>query len=175
MDIHGICPLLQVFDMPTAIRFYRDVLGFQVYETSQPGDNCNWAWLKLNGADLMLNTAYETDQRPAAADPARIVAHDDTCLFFGCKDLDTAYQHLLAHGVNLKPPKRCALRHEAVVFSRSRRLRPLLPVACKPGDPQSMGARLRLGTENDRLDGAAPATKDTKDHEGFALHSCFPS
>lgn len=24
MDIHGIAPLLQVFDMPTAIRFYRD-------------------------------------------------------------------------------------------------------------------------------------------------------
>lgn len=23
MDIHGIAPLLQVFDMPTAIRFYR--------------------------------------------------------------------------------------------------------------------------------------------------------
>ena len=38
MDIHGICPLLQVFDMPTAIRFYRDVLGFSVHATSQPGD-----------------------------------------------------------------------------------------------------------------------------------------
>jgi len=105
MDIHGICPLLQVFDMPTAIRFYRDVLGFQVYQSSQPGDDCNWAWLKLNGADLMLNTAYEKDRRPAAADPARVVAHDDTCLYFGCKDLDAAYQHLLAYGVNLKPPK----------------------------------------------------------------------
>ena len=69
MDIHGICPLLQVFDMPTAIRFYRDVLGFTVHATSQPGDDCNWAWLKLNGAELMLNTAYEADQRPAAPDP----------------------------------------------------------------------------------------------------------
>ena len=105
MDIHGVCPLLQVFDMPTAVLFYRDVLGFQVYQTSQPGDDCNWAWLKLNGAELMLNTAYEKHQRPAAPDPARVVAHDDTCLFFGCKDLDAAYQHLLAHGVNLKPPK----------------------------------------------------------------------
>lgn len=104
MEIHGICPLLQVFDMPTAIRFYRDVLGFQVYQSSQPGEDCNWAWLKLNGADLMLNTAYEKDRRPAAADPARVVAHDDTCLYFGCKDLDAAYQHLLAHGVNLQRP-----------------------------------------------------------------------
>jgi uncharacterized glyoxalase superfamily protein PhnB len=53
----------------------------------------------------MLNTAYEADQRPPAPDPPRVAAHDDTCLFFGCKDLDAAYQHLRAHGVSLKPPK----------------------------------------------------------------------
>jgi glyoxylase I family protein len=105
MDIHGIAPLLQVFDMPIAIHFYRDVLDFKVHATSQPGDNCNWAWLKLNGAELMLNTAYEADQRPAAPQPARVAAHDDTCLYFGCKDLDAAYQHLRARGVNAKEPK----------------------------------------------------------------------
>lgn len=105
MDIHGIAPLLQVFDMPTAIHFYRDVLGFKVHATSQPGDDCNWAWLKLNGAELMLNTAYEAHQRPAAPEPARVAGHDDTCLFFGCEDLDAAYLHLRAHGVDLKEPK----------------------------------------------------------------------
>ena len=26
--IRGLCPLLQVFDMPTSLRLYRDVLGF---------------------------------------------------------------------------------------------------------------------------------------------------
>lgn len=30
MDIHGVAPLLRVFDMPTSLRFYRDVLGFAV-------------------------------------------------------------------------------------------------------------------------------------------------
>jgi glyoxylase I family protein len=59
MNIHGVAPLLQVFDMPTAIRFYRDVLGFTVWATSEPGDDCNWAGLRLNGAEVMLNTAYE--------------------------------------------------------------------------------------------------------------------
>jgi hypothetical protein len=53
----------------------------------------------------MLNTAYEADKRPPVPDPARIASHDDTCLFFGCKDLETAYQHLRAHGVDLKEPK----------------------------------------------------------------------
>jgi len=105
MDLQGVTPLLQVFDMPTAIRFYRDVLGFEVWATSQPGDDCNWAGLRLNGAEVMLNTAYEADQRPPVADPARIAGHADTCLFFGCEDLDAAYQHLLGHGVNLKEPR----------------------------------------------------------------------
>ncbi|HEX3819360.1 MAG TPA: VOC family protein [Candidatus Sulfotelmatobacter sp.] len=105
MDIHGVAPLLQVFDMATAIRFYRDVLGFTMWSSSSPGDDCNWAGLRLNGAEVMLNTAYEEDSRPPAPDPTRIAAHEDTCLFFGCKDLDAAYQYLLAHGVNLNPPK----------------------------------------------------------------------
>ena len=105
MDIHGVAPLLQVFDLPTAIHFYRDVLGFTVWGSSQPGDNCNWCGLRLNGAEVMLNTAYEADQRPPAPDPARVASHSDTCLFFGCKDLDAAYQHLRGHGLNLKEPK----------------------------------------------------------------------
>ena len=108
MDIHGVAPLLQVFDMPAAIHFYRDLLAFKVSATSEPGDNCNWAWLKLNGAELMLNTAYEPDQRPLSPDPARVAAHGDTCLYFGCADLDAAYQYLRQHGVNAKGPKTIA-------------------------------------------------------------------
>jgi uncharacterized glyoxalase superfamily protein PhnB len=105
MDIHGVAPLLQVYDMPTAICFYRDVLGFTVWASSQPSDDCNWCGLRLNGAEVMLNTAYEADKRPPAPDRGRIAAHDDTCLFFGCRDLDAAYEHLSAHGVQLNPPK----------------------------------------------------------------------
>ena len=28
MDFRSLTPLIQVFDMPASIRFYRDVLGF---------------------------------------------------------------------------------------------------------------------------------------------------
>ena len=34
LDIHGIVPLLQVFDMPVSVHFYRDVLGFDLVQTS---------------------------------------------------------------------------------------------------------------------------------------------
>jgi glyoxylase I family protein len=105
MDIHGVAPLLAVFDMPTSLHFYRDVLGFTVHASNRPGDHCDWCWLRLHGADIMLNTAYEADQRPPAPDPARIACHDDMCLYFGCMDLDAAYQHLRAHGIQSKEPK----------------------------------------------------------------------
>jgi catechol 2,3-dioxygenase-like lactoylglutathione lyase family enzyme len=59
--------------MPTSIKFYRDVLGFEVVQTSQAGNEFGWALLRLNNAELMLNTAYEDDARPPKADPARLL------------------------------------------------------------------------------------------------------
>lgn len=105
VDIRGMAPLLQVFDMPAALHFYRDILGFKVQATSTPGDNCGWALLKFGDVELMLNTAYDEGQRPDAPDSKRIAAHDDTGLFFGCKDIDGTYQHLLARGISVRPPK----------------------------------------------------------------------
>ena len=104
MDIHGVAPLLQVFDMPTSLRFYRDVLGFEVWASSTPGDNCDWCGLRLHGGEIMLNTAYEADNRPAKPDPSRIASHRDIGLYFGCEDLDAAYHNLREHGIELKEP-----------------------------------------------------------------------
>ena len=108
MTIHvrGLAPLLQVFDMPTSIRFYRDVLGMRLSQTSEPRgeDDVDWALLELDGAQLMLNTAYEFDSRPPAPDPARIAAHRDAAVFFGCPDVDAAYAHLRAAGVAVQEP-----------------------------------------------------------------------
>src|SRR6266550_2009093 len=105
IEIRGMAPLLQVFDMPTSIGFYRDVLGFEVDSTSKPrGDRFDWALLRLNGVELMLNTAYEDHERPPAPDPARIAGHADTGLFFGCPDVDAAYRYLRAQGVVLEEP-----------------------------------------------------------------------
>jgi catechol 2,3-dioxygenase-like lactoylglutathione lyase family enzyme len=106
IKVRGVCVLLQVFDMATSVRFYRDVLGFEVVQTSpRNGDQFDWGWLRLNDADIMLNTAYEQEYRPAQPDATRVAAHSDTCLYFSCPDVDTAYQHLRAHGINVEEPK----------------------------------------------------------------------
>jgi len=107
VDMQGLCPLIQVFDMPTSVRFYRDILGFEVFSASPPRspDDSDWVWLKRNGAELMLNTRYEYDSRPSAPDPALVSAHDDTCLYIGCPDVDQAYRHLREKGLDVPEPK----------------------------------------------------------------------
>ena len=106
IEVRGVCTLLQVYDMPASVRFYRDVLGFEIVETSpRAGDQFDWGLLRLNETFLMLNTAYEQEYRPAQPEPARIAAHGVTGLFFSCPDVDAAYRHLLAHGVDVNEPK----------------------------------------------------------------------
>ena len=104
IDVQGSAPLLQVWDMPASLAFYRDALDFHVIDTDRPGDRCDWARLRLGDAEVMLNTAYEAHARPPAPDPARIAAHADVCIYFGCPDVDAAYAHLRARGIDVKPP-----------------------------------------------------------------------
>jgi catechol 2,3-dioxygenase-like lactoylglutathione lyase family enzyme len=110
LQLRGLCPLLQIFDMPASLAFYRDVLGFEVVQTAPPakhvtGEEFGWVLLRRDGVELMLNTAYDPDAvRPPVPDPARVAAHDDTALFIGCADVDGAYRHFRAHGVAVDPP-----------------------------------------------------------------------
>jgi catechol 2,3-dioxygenase-like lactoylglutathione lyase family enzyme len=106
IQLVGFTPLLQVFDMPKSVAFYRDILGFEVVATSPPRgrDDFDWGLLRLGSADLMLNTAYESESRPSRLDASRAAAHADTALFFGCHDVDAAYEHLRQAGVDVRPP-----------------------------------------------------------------------
>lgn len=104
IDFRGLTPLIQVFDMPASIRFYRDVLGFTVVTASGPVPECGWALLRRNADEIMLNTQFEDDDRPPVPEEGRQTAHKDTCLYFGCNDLDAAYAYLQAKGVAAERP-----------------------------------------------------------------------
>ena len=97
--IEGMCPLIQVFDMPRSLAFYRDLLGFEVVQQAPPGDHCDWAWLRLGSAELMLNTMYEAPDRPPATEAARVAAHADLCLYIRAPDVDAMASYLRANGV----------------------------------------------------------------------------
>jgi glyoxylase I family protein len=90
--------------MPTSVAFYRDVIGFEVVMQSCPGDDFDWGLLRMGGAELMLNTAYERHERPATPDPARWASHSHTTLYFFCPNVDEAYHHLSSKGIPVKEP-----------------------------------------------------------------------
>ncbi|HRH47699.1 MAG TPA: VOC family protein [Panacibacter sp.] len=116
IDLQGMAPLIQVFDMPTSLKFYRDILGFKVVQSSGEGDDVDWVLLELNKIELMLNTAYEKEHRPANPDQLRIAAHADTTLYFGCPDIDAAYKCLHNSGVDLKEPSITGYGWKAINF-----------------------------------------------------------
>jgi glyoxylase I family protein len=106
IDFDGLCPLLQVFDMPKSVNFYREALGFELVGNSPmvkspQGDYFHWAMLRRDSITLMLNTACDEGERPPAPDPARVAAHGDTALYFGCTDVDNTFHQLLSFGVNV--------------------------------------------------------------------------
>jgi uncharacterized glyoxalase superfamily protein PhnB len=102
--IHGLCPLLQVFDMPRALAFYRDRLTFEIVTRDRESDDCDWVLLRWGAAELMLNTAYEAEARPAVPDPQRIATHADTTLYVSTPDIDTLYQEWCEHHGEVAPP-----------------------------------------------------------------------
>jgi uncharacterized glyoxalase superfamily protein PhnB len=109
MQLTGLVPLIQVYDMPRAIGFYRDLLGFALVSASPEidapeGRYFHWALLRAGGAEIMLNTAFDAGERPAERDAARWSGHADVTLFIACADVDAAYAELLAKGVELEAP-----------------------------------------------------------------------
>ena len=106
IKLESVCVLLQVFDMQTSMQFYRGVLGFALVSRWPPeGQHVDWALLRLGGAELMLNTAFDSEERPSAPDAARTAAHADTTLYFACQDVDHVYRHLRSHELDVKPPQ----------------------------------------------------------------------
>ena len=103
----GLTPLIGVFDMPGSLTFYRDVLGFAVVSASPEvetaeGRFSHWMGLRFGGAEIMLNTQYDSNERPVQ-EPKKTV--QGAVFYIGCSDIDHAYQELTAHGLEAEPPR----------------------------------------------------------------------
>jgi glyoxylase I family protein len=79
-------------------------MGFEVISDVPADGRCDWVWLKREESELMLNTAYESDDRPPTPNRARVAAHADTGFFFGCEDVEVAYADLQARNVEVRKP-----------------------------------------------------------------------
>jgi glyoxylase I family protein len=103
----GLTPLIGVWDMPTALAFYRDVLGFSVVAASPEvetaeGRFSHWMWLRFGKAEIMLNTQYDSNERPLQRPEKR---SQDAVFYIGCADVELAYQELAGRGLKTERPK----------------------------------------------------------------------
>src|SRR6202020_255446 len=92
----GLTPLIGVFDMPRALAFYRDMLGFSVVSASPEvetaeGRFSHWMWVQLGRAEVMLNTQYDSNERPMEAPEKR---SKDAVFYLHCSDVELAYREL---------------------------------------------------------------------------------
>lgn len=94
LTLNGLIPMFEVFDLPKSVAFYRDVLGFEMVS----GDESFWCMLKSGVTTIMLNTAYEADERPPAPDAARVRGHGDASLYLSTPDPAAVYAQLSAKG-----------------------------------------------------------------------------
>jgi glyoxylase I family protein len=69
------------------------------------GEEFDWCLLSRNGAEIMLNTMYESKQRPLQPYAKRTAAHGDSALYLARRELDVAYEHLRANGVRVEPSR----------------------------------------------------------------------
>jgi catechol 2,3-dioxygenase-like lactoylglutathione lyase family enzyme len=95
--------LIQVFDMPQALAFYRDLLGFGVVSASPEVETPEGRF-----SHGMLNTQYDSGERPPKPDAAHAAAHGEACFYVGCSDVDAAHQLLTRRGLKVELPKMAA-------------------------------------------------------------------
>ena len=95
MSSWGVIPSIRVSDMPGALRFYGDVLGFTVERGGPDETNCS---LQLGDARLMLETAADHyGDAYNAAIRERLGAKSPHALYVEAENLDELYGRL-EHG-----------------------------------------------------------------------------
>ena len=105
----GLTPYIEVFDMIASVQFYRNILGFEVVFASPEvvtpeGRFSHFMRLRLGRAELMLNTAYDSGERPAGRAAQRWRGHSDVAFYIDCSDVDAYYDVLRQKGVEINPP-----------------------------------------------------------------------
>lgn len=103
----GLTPLIGVFDMNRSLAFYRDLIGFSVVSASpeietREGRFSHWMWLRFGGAEIMLNTQYDSNERPLE-EPAKTAK--DAVFYISCDDVERAYKELTDRGLKAGRPQ----------------------------------------------------------------------
>jgi lactoylglutathione lyase len=88
-----VFPILSTGDLPRALGFYRDLLGFEVTYQFPPDGPPGYVGLQLGPSHLGIGA------EPAMAEPAPTPNSPRFTLWAYAQDCDAAVEHLRGHGV----------------------------------------------------------------------------
>ncbi len=60
-------------------------------------------WLRFGAAEIMLNTQYDSNERPEHPVETGDAVHG-ACFYLGCSDVEVAYKQLTQRGLKADPP-----------------------------------------------------------------------
>lgn len=109
-SLNGVAPYFEVFDMVASLHFYRDQLGFHVIFASPEVDTkegrfSHFMRLGRGRMEILLNTAYDSNERPADRHESRWQATQYSHLYIDCDDVPGLHAEISARGVSAKPPE----------------------------------------------------------------------
>jgi catechol 2,3-dioxygenase-like lactoylglutathione lyase family enzyme len=92
IEVRSVCALLQVFDMPTSVRFYRDVLGFELIREEPMGPGMSWIQLAPAGQGVTIALVTWFDKMKPGGLQGVMVNTDD---------LDAEHRRLRSQGLEI--------------------------------------------------------------------------
>ena len=108
VQIEGVCALIQVYDMLELVDFIGAIWASRLRSRRRSSSipiRILIGFFEARESRVHARPGPATlDQRPPARDPASVVGHRDTTLFFACPDIEGAYESLKSSGLSLQPP-----------------------------------------------------------------------
>jgi catechol 2,3-dioxygenase-like lactoylglutathione lyase family enzyme len=102
-NLNGLTPYIEVFDMAASVAFYRNTLGFDILFASpevetQEGRFSHFVRVGRGSAEIMLNTAYDSNERPANRSDARWAGCRHFQFYIDCDDVVGLYAEITGRG-----------------------------------------------------------------------------
>ena len=121
-NLNQLTPYIEVFDMQASVAFYRDILGFEVLFASPEvetleGRFSHFVRLGRGHAEIMLNTAYDSNERPPARSEARWAGCQHIQFYIDCDDVSGLHAEVSGRGCSAAPPAQTSYGY--VAFSVS--------------------------------------------------------
>ena len=107
--LKGLTPYIEVYDMVASVAFYRDTLGFEILFASPEvetleGRFSHFVRLGRGDAEIMLNTAYDSNERPPSRSEARWEGCRHVQFYIDCDDILALHAEIAGRGCETELP-----------------------------------------------------------------------